>query len=303
MPIHNVALIGADGKLGPTVLDALVASKFTVTVLKRQSSKTPSNYPDGVKEVRVPDDFAHDALVKILTGQDAIVVTTSGALIDLQKKLGLAAAQAGVQRFIPADFGSVDSESQSARDLVPLYTQKRDLRLYLHSLTATYPTFSHTALVCGHFFDWSLEFMHIWTKTRTVDFLDDGNIKASASSLKQIALATARILERADNPLTKDRILYVQSFCKTQVEVKEGLERVTGETWEVKIFENEKYTREQKALWDSGEHPEAQEQCVWILGAREANWEKNDGFAMELLGLEEEDLDTVIKAALKNLSS
>jgi hypothetical protein len=38
---------------------------------------------------------------------------------------------------------------------------------------------------------------------------------------------------------------------------------------------------------------------VWILGAHEANWEQNDGFAMKLLGLEEEDLDTVVKAALE----
>jgi len=298
MPIKNVALLGADGKLGPTVLNALLSSKFNVTVLKRESSRTPSNYPQSVKEIRIPDDFAHDTLVMTLKGQDAVIITTSGALIDLQKKLALAAAQAGVQRFIPADFGSVDSESENARKMVPLYGHKRGLRLYLQTLAEEYPAFSWTALVCGHFFDWSLKFMHIWVETHTINFLDDGNTKASASTLGQIAKAVARILERADNPETKNRILYVQSFCKTQVEVKEALERVTGEKWKVNVYESEKYTKEQKALMDEG-NADAQEEVVWILGAQEANWEKNDGFAMDLLGLEEEDLDTVLKAALK----
>src|ERR1700753_4114243 len=169
MPIKNVALLGADGKLGPSVLKSLVTSGFEVTVLKRQSSKTPSNYASSVKEIRVPDTFDVDALTNLLRGQDAVVVTTSGSLIDIQKSLGLAAARAGAQRFIPADFGSVDSESELARDLVPLYIHKRNLRLYLAALAERYPTFSWTALVCGHFFDWSLDFMNIWAKDRIFD--------------------------------------------------------------------------------------------------------------------------------------
>jgi hypothetical protein len=298
MSIQNVVLMGADGRLGPAVLKVLVSSGFTVTVLKRQSSKTKSDYPPYVKEARITDEFPHDDLVSIFKGQDAVVVTTSGSLINLQKKLALAAAEAGVQRFIPADFGSVDSESENARSLVPLYVAKRNLRLYLQSLAEEHPSFSWTALVCGHFFDMSLEFMHIWAKTRTIDFLDGGDIKASASSLKQVGKATARILLYADKPETKNRILYMQSFCKTQKEIKEGLERVTEEEWELQNFESAKYTKEQRELMAEGS-AEATENVVWILGALEASWEGNEGFAMDLLGLEEENLDTVIKAALE----
>jgi hypothetical protein len=300
MPIKNVVLLGADGKLGPSVLDALVATGFTVTVLKRESSKTPSDYPSSVKETRVQDDFDVDVVSELLQGQDAVVVTTSGSLIDLQKKLALAAAKAGVQRFIPADFGSVDSESELARDLVPLYIHKRNFRLYLTDLAKEHPNFSWTALVCGHFFDWSLKFMHIWVKDRTVDILDDGSIKASASSLAQIAKATARILEYADKPETRNRILYVQSFCKTQIEVKEALERVTGGQWKVRRFGSDAFVKEKKALMENGgkDSTYATEEAVWWLGVVDANWEANDGFAMKLLDLEEEDLDAVVKVAL-----
>jgi hypothetical protein len=300
MLIKNVAILGADGKLGPSVLNALLASKFAVTVMKRQSSKTQSNYPSSVKEVRIPDDFHVKELTRILQGQDAVVITTSGSLIDMQKSVALAAAKAGVQRFIPADFGSVDSESELARSLVPLYVHKRNLRLYLTELTEQYPKFSWTAIVCGHFFDWSLEFMHIWARDQRVDIIDDGNTKASASSLGLIAKATARVLEYADKPETKNKILYVQSFCKTQMEVKDALDRVTEREWRVQRFESNAFLNEKKALMEKGgrEGADATEDIVWWLGATDANWEKNDGFAMELLDLEEEDLDAVLKSAL-----
>ncbi|KIW05433.1 uncharacterized protein PV09_03943 [Verruconis gallopava] len=296
MAIKNVALLGADGKLGPSVLKELFSNGFSVTILKRQSSKSPSNYPSSVKEVKVPDEFTVDSLVPILEGQDAVVITTSGSLVDLQKRVALASAKAGVQRLIPADFGSVDSESLLARELVPLYVHKRNLRLYLDELTKLYPKFSWTALVCGHFFDWSLEFMHIWKKERVIDILDDGNVKASASSLAQVARATARILQNIDLNDTANRILYVQSFCKTQIEVKEALERVTGESWSVRSFNRDEFLKDKMSAMKSGEN--AIEDVVWWLGVIEANWENRNGFAMDLLGLEEEDLDSVIRIAV-----
>jgi uncharacterized protein YbjT (DUF2867 family) len=106
MPFKTVTLLGADGKLGPSVLQALVNANFTVTVLKRQSSKTASNYPTSVNEQRVPDAFDVDTLTSLLKGQDAVIITTHAKLIDIQKRVALAAARAGVQRLIPADFGS-----------------------------------------------------------------------------------------------------------------------------------------------------------------------------------------------------
>ena len=86
----------------------------------------------------------------------------------------------------------------------------------------------------------------------------------------------------------------MQSFCVSQKDIKEALERVTGEKWRVKKYESAKYTKEQKALSDKGDK-DATEHVVWILGALDANWEKNDGYAMDLLGLEGENLDAVLK--------
>lgn len=99
MAIKTVALLGADGKLGPAVLNELLAASFAVTVLKRQGSKQPDNYPSGVKVARVPDDMDDiDALAKVLTGQDALVVTIKGSQTEVQDKLARAAVKAGVKR-------------------------------------------------------------------------------------------------------------------------------------------------------------------------------------------------------------
>ena len=72
MSIKNVCLLGANGNVGPMVLHALVKDGFNVTVLKRASSKSSSDYPSGVKVAEVDDAFAVDDLVPIFKGQDAV---------------------------------------------------------------------------------------------------------------------------------------------------------------------------------------------------------------------------------------
>lgn len=93
--ISKVALLGADGKLGPAIMRALVENGFNVTVLKRKSSKSPSSYPS---QIIVPDDFNVPDLTEALKGMDAIVITIKGDQIDLQKRIADAAVQAGVKR-------------------------------------------------------------------------------------------------------------------------------------------------------------------------------------------------------------
>jgi len=295
MPIKTVALLGADGKLGPSVLQALVSANFTVTVLKRASSKSKSDYPASVREVRIPDEFPPAALEEALKGQDVVVATVSGSKTELQRKLADAAVAAGVQRFIPADFGSCEAGNERAKELVPFYyVEKLKLRRHLQDLAEKNPGFSWTALVCGHFFDWEPKFLHIDIAARRAALLDDGNVKASASTLGQVGKATAKVLESADKAEMRNRTLYVQSFCVTQRQVLEAFERATGTKWEVEMFDSAKFLADQRAKMDAGDK-NAMEEVVWWLGTLEADWESEDGFAMSLLGLEEENLDEVVK--------
>lgn len=292
-PIKNVVLLGADGKLGPTIYQHLVDNSFNVTVLKRQSSKSPSVYPN---QAFVSDAFTVSELVPILKGQDAMIVTIKGSETALQKRLADACIAAGVRRFIPADFGSVDSSSPLTQRLVPLYIHKSELREYLISLAAQNANFTWTSLVCGHFFDWSLEFLHIYLSSRRAEIINSGTEKWSASTLAQISLATVRILQRPDT--TANRMLYIQSFLTTQMDVIRAFESATGSKWDVKAFEGKVYEKAEKAKAEAGDL-EAVENLVWYLGAVDADWTGRKDFAMEELGLEEESMDEVVKRVVE----
>lgn len=293
MAIVKVALLGADGTLGPAVVKELVAASFQLTVLKRAGSKQPDNYPSGVKVARIPDDLAIEAVAETLKGQDVLVVTIKGSQTEVQDKLAQAAIRAGVQRMIPADFGSVDSASSWTQELVPLYKHKTALRERLIKLAEANKDFSWTSLVCGHFFDWDPTFLHIFPSERKIDVLDDGEHKWSASTLSQIGKATARILQQPAE--TRNQIVYVQSFLLSQNELFRALESASGDgkKWEARQFESKAYEREEKAKAEKGDL-EAVENLVWMLGALDADWTKKEGFAMEKLGLEEEKLEEVV---------
>jgi uncharacterized protein YbjT (DUF2867 family) len=132
MPLQRIALIGANGTLGPAILSSLLSANLIVTVLSRQSSK--STYPSSVNDVRIPDYLPTDALVEALTGQDALITAFAGSNADLQIQLADACVAAGVRRFIPADFGSCDSENERAAGLIKLYVGKRRVRAHLGKL-------------------------------------------------------------------------------------------------------------------------------------------------------------------------
>ncbi|KAM0706841.1 hypothetical protein Q7P35_006171 [Cladosporium inversicolor] len=299
MSIKNVCLLGANGNVGPMVLHALVKDGFNVTVLKRASSNSSSDYPSGVKVAEVDDAFAVDDLVPIFTGQDAVVVTIKGTQVDIQKRLADASVKAGVKRFIPADFGSCDSSSPHAQDCVPLFANKTELRSYLTELTKKNDGFTWSSIVCGHFFDWDTAFLHLWPREKRADIVKDGDLKTSYSTLARVGEATSRILQRPAE--TANRVLFIQSFCVTQPEIVKAFEKASGSKYEVAWLDPDAYEREQKAKRDEGDK-DALENLVWLLGAIEGNWEERDEFAMGLLGLGNEDLDEAAAKVVKDNS-
>lgn len=295
MAIKTVAFLGADSKLGDAILSALLKHDFSVTVLKRSSSKSPDNYPESVKVIRVSDDFAEDEVIRVLKGQDAVILSISGSLVDLQKRIADAAVKAGVKRFIPADFGSCDSASPMTQELVPLYKRKTEVREHLQSLVANGAgSFTWTALVPGHFFDWKLEFLHVYLKERRVDILDEGRTSFSVSTLSRIGEATAKILVKADEESTRNKTVYVQSFCVSQQQVLSAYEKATGAKWQVTAHDSDKFRDDHKKKADDGDK-DAIEELVWYLGTVDANWEGRETFAMKALGLENESLDGVVQ--------
>ncbi|KAK8004317.1 hypothetical protein PG989_004036 [Apiospora arundinis] len=302
MGIKNVALLGATGDLGAPMLEFLIAAgTFQITVLQRRSSKSvPTTHPS-VRIVTVDDDMSLESLQGALQDQDAVIACFRPRDVDVHLRLADAAAAAGVKRFIPADFGSCDSSSERVQELVPLFLAKVHVRQRLQELAAAKPEFTWTSFVTGHLFDWGLKenFLHFNLKTRTAEILDAGQYRSSTSTLKRVSEAVVKVLQNED--IGRNKMLFVQSFCVSQLDVLAALRRATGKKWNMKRLDSEAFIPNSKAKADAGDK-EAVEDLVFALGAIDGNWEGKDDFAMEALGLENEDLDAVVQRVVSEVA-
>ncbi|EXF77100.1 hypothetical protein COL5a_002216 [Colletotrichum fioriniae] len=303
MAPKSVLLVGANGTLGAKILDSLVAAKsFKLSALKRAGSKSTIAYPaDQVQVIEVDNDLSYEGLKKAFTGQEVVIVSFRLRDLDQHLRIAEAASAAGVKHFMPADFGSIDADNPRARELIPLYRWKRAVRIKAQELADKNPDFAWTGIVCGHFFDWGVKegFLHAYLDTKKIDVIDGGDIKASVATLPRVGEAVVRILNLGITEVTKNKTLFIQSFCITQNELLQSLEKATGAKWTINKVESESFIAEHKVKADAGD-AEAIEDLVFAVGQLDANWTKRDDFAMKTLGLEDEDLDTVIADVVAN---
>ncbi|OLN85836.1 NmrA-like family domain-containing protein-like protein 2 [Colletotrichum chlorophyti] len=303
MKTQSVLLVGANGTLGAKILEALVsANSFKISTLKRAGSHSTSWYPaDKVQVIEVDNDLSFEGLKKAFTGQDVVIVSFRLRNLEQHLRIAEAASAAGVKHFLPADFGSIDADNPRARELIPLYRYKLAVRQKAQELAENNPNFAWTGIVCGHFFDWGIKegFLHAYLDKKTIDVIDGGNLKASASTLGRVGEAVVRILKLGVVDATRNRTLFIQSFCITQNELLASLEKATGSKWTVNDVESESFIKEHKKKVDAGD-AEAIEDLVFAVGQLDADWTKREEFAMEALGLKDEDLDAVVAQIVAN---
>ena len=237
------------------------------------------------------------------------MTTSATTPLDVQKRIARAAADAGVRRFIPADFGSCDSARGSkALELLPeLYGVKAEMREYLQGLYDGESGMGWTSVVCGHFFDYGLGsgLLGFDVRGRKVRLFDGGRGSWSASTLGLVAESVVGVL-KAEEEGTRNRLLYVQSVRTSQVEVLQVLEEMTGERWGREVVDSREYIEEQRRIYDGkeeGDKAKARENIVMVAGLIDGDWTERKDFANELLGLKEENLHDVIRKALENLEN
>ncbi|KIW06038.1 uncharacterized protein PV09_03214 [Verruconis gallopava] len=227
--IKNVALIGASGNLGPSILNAFLKNgSFNISVLSRQSSS--ATFPSSVKVFKI--DFSYDSLVSAFKGQDAVVSIAGGGQLSDQQKYIDAAIEAGVKRFIPSEFGN-DTTNPKTTELVPLFKPKAATTEYLASKESE--TFSWTAIATGPFFDWGMKvgFLGFDLKKHTATIWDDGSASFSTTNLATIGDAVVRSLLPEHVEQTKNSHVYVHSHNTTQGQILATLEKITDEKWPV----------------------------------------------------------------------
>jgi hypothetical protein len=252
--IKNVALVGASGNLGPSILDAFLKNgNFNITVISRPESK--ATFPSSVKVLKI-DQTDSNALTDAFKGQDAAVVTVgAGQLADQQRYIDAAIA-AGVKRFVPSEFGS-DLSDPEINKLVPIFQPKLETAKYLKSKESD--TFSWTSFTTGPFFDWGLQvgFLGFDLANKKARIWDDGDVPFSSSNLSLIGQAVAAALSSDYVADTKNKEVYVASHTTTQKDILAELEKQTrgddkNAKWQVEKVDGTKLFEEAHGRIQSG---------------------------------------------------
>ncbi|KAK4118842.1 NAD(P)-binding protein [Parathielavia appendiculata] len=296
--ITRVALAGATGNLGPAILKQLLAANFQVTVLTRASSTTTTTKHSFPPSVRVaPVDYdSLGSLVAALRGQDAVVSTLTSAALSKQLLLVEAAAQAGVKRFIPSDFGSNTVHPRVAA--LPSYADKVAVQKSLQAKAAAEPgaaSLTYTIVLNGPFLDWGLEVGFVLdVKNRRATLYDGGDRVFSATTLPTVGKAVAAVLRKPDE--TRNRAVYVHDTATTLRKLYDMARKATpGEKWTEEVVSVDGLVAQ---AWDelTKENPDPEKFVMKFISA--AIWGEGYGAHFEttdneLVGIREHTEDEV----------
>ncbi|KAM0788560.1 hypothetical protein ACM66B_001685 [Microbotryomycetes sp. NB124-2] len=180
------AVIGSSG------LAAMIASELarqphaTVTVLSRSGSQKP----EGVSEAKVVDYDKPEELKEALKGVQVVVSVVGAAAFatNVQYQIADAAKAAGVQLFLPSEFGMPTHDLPSTDAF--LYPIKTKVQEYLKEIELDYLLIYNGAFPSDIYNPfWGFDF-----ENGKVNIVGDGNMPVSHTTRADVAHVTARIL-------------------------------------------------------------------------------------------------------------
>ncbi|KAF9871136.1 prostacyclin synthase [Colletotrichum karsti] len=238
-PTMKVAIVGATGETGSSIVNGLLASsepKFELTALIRPSSlqkpEVQALEKRGVKIAGVDLGGSEDEIVKQVTGFDVVIsAIVADALLD-QLPLANASKKAGVKRFVPCFFGTV----MPARGMLWFRDQKEDVLNHVQTLYLPY-----TVIDVGWWYQITLPRLPSGRIDAVATPFDnwiagDGTAKSAFTDLRDIGKYVARIIA---DPGTLNQRVFAYTELLTQNEIYELLERVSGEKIERKHLSGE----------------------------------------------------------------
>ncbi|KAL7785393.1 hypothetical protein V8C43DRAFT_317691 [Trichoderma afarasin] len=225
MSFKNIAVICASENLGNGILPLLLESGLNITAVTRQTSE--STFPQTI-------------------GQDAVLCLVSVG--DVRAKITMvdAAVAAGVQWFIPSEFGH-DATNPRVVEVLPLFRQK--VKRVDHLRLREKDGLSWTSFHTGFFFDFGLTFdlLGFDLRQKTAAIWDHGNNRSSMSTFQTIAQAIIQIFtDPTSREEAKNQYMRIATVTTTQNEILQALERVSGTRFQVTRIE----TVEGKRLGD-----------------------------------------------------
>ncbi|KAI1466443.1 NAD(P)-binding protein [Daldinia caldariorum] len=288
--ITKVAIAGATGNLGPSVLKQLLEDGFKVTVLTRKGAT--HTFPPSVTTAEI-DYNSPESLEKALSGQDAVVSTVGFGGLSYQPSLVQAAVKVGVKRFIPSEFGG-DAENEKTASLPPLHAKKAVTDLLKKEAAAG--SITYTSISTGPFLDMAVQYgIAINVKGRKITLWDGGDRPISMTTIAYIAKAVSEVLKHPEE--TKNRNVHVHNVNLTLKELLEQAKKVVGpEGWTSEVKSTEENLKHAYAELEKGGNATMQFLVTAIFGEGYGSDFKN--VDNKLLGIKEftgEELQDHIK--------
>ncbi|KAI0379263.1 NAD(P)-binding protein [Hypomontagnella monticulosa] len=252
--IIKVALVGATGKTGSSVVNGLLAeteTKYDITALARPTSvngeANKALEARGVHVVAADLTGPKKDLVKLLKGIDVVISCIVFTNLKDQIPLAEAAKEADVKRFVPCDFAT-----PAPRGVMALHDQKDDILAAIQRLYLPY-----TIIDIGW---WSGQSVPALPSGRTKDAVGvfnvnpgDGNVPISYTDLPDIGKYVAKIV--ADpRTLNKKVFAYTEVLSTNQIDAL--MEELSGETpIRNHLNENEVLEAEEAAIAALAQNP------------------------------------------------
>ena len=308
--IKNIAIVGATGRSGRTITEALLQTgRFNVTALTREGSDT-SAFPSSLHAVKPVDYSSISALTSALNNQDVLIITLAvTAPPEVQFALVDAAVAAGVKYIMPNQWGGDLAKEQSLRDT---HMWDRYKSVVDHIERTGQGKTAWIGCACSFWYEFSLagtEARYGFDfEKKEVTMYSGGNVRISTTTFAQVGRAVASLLSlplTGQKPSLADyanKQILIQSFCVSQQDMFESVLRVTGdkkEDWTVKHEDVE-------ARYHRGNEILEQGKFVGfgiLLYARAFYKEADGGFEgkldNEVLGLPKEDFDQATKLGVQ----
>lgn len=297
-PFRNIVIIGASGAIGSILLEAFLNTpSVTVTVIQRASS-TKTVFPPAARVVTIADDYPHDALIAAFTNQDAVINCVTTLAVRTQLRIISAAAEAGVRRFVPSEYG-LNNNNPAARALNSVFREKGEVQDYLRTLE---PRMEWMAIANGMWLKWSAthEFLGMHIAERKFVFWDDGEGLFSTTTEENTALAVVNALTKKWEE-TANKVVWLSDFAVSQKQLLEAVERFTGERFKTERIDSESFIREKQALAAAGDGGAtyALIETGFVTGRYGGHLEKEGEIMNDLLELPKQSFDDVMKAAVE----
>ncbi|KAI9042675.1 aromatic alcohol reductase [Aspergillus affinis] len=297
----RIALAGATGNLGRPILEALLDANYNVTVLSRIGGNSSRLKPHPSLVIKEVDFNSVQSLIPALQGADVVISCLATLAIGSQNPLIDASVDAGVKRFIPAEFG-MDSRNPLSVQL-PVCEPKAATQKYLLEKSVSHPGFTFTGIANGLFLDWCLtEGIILDLAHHTATLYNGGDVPFSATTLADVAKGVVGVIEHQAE--TSNRIVYIHSAVVTQNRLIQYAQDKDGKAWQAAVKHTNEVKQESLAELAKGAHANIDAAmlgfCIVASWGPEYGCDFSAHLDNELLGVKQSS-EAELRALVENL--